>query len=97
MVVIVVVVPVVAVVLLSCSSLQSAAMSSAELLVSCNSEVGIRIDNCFFAAARNRIIYETLDLAHPANLLFREKCLDIVHLVVFCHCDYHDSTITSTS
>ena len=38
---------VVAVALLSHSSLQGAAMSSAELLVSCNSEVGIRIDNCF--------------------------------------------------
>ena len=47
MVVIVVVVLVVAVVLLCCSGLQSVAMSSAELLVSCNSEVGIRIDNCF--------------------------------------------------
>ena len=53
MVVVVVVVPVVSVlvvvvvVLVSCSSLQGAAMSSAELLVSCNSEVGIRIDNCF--------------------------------------------------
>ena len=54
MVVVVVVVPVVSVlvvlvtvVLLPCSSLQGAAMSSAELLVPCNSEVGIRIDNCF--------------------------------------------------
>ena len=43
----VLVVVAVAVVLLSCSSLQSAAVSSAELLVSCNSEVGIRIDTCF--------------------------------------------------
>ena len=54
MVVVVVVVPVVsvlvvavAVVLLSCRSLHGAAMSSAELSVPCNSEVGIRIDNCF--------------------------------------------------
>jgi hypothetical protein len=38
---------VVAVVLLSCGGLQSAAMPSAELLVSCNSEVGITIANCF--------------------------------------------------
>ena len=56
MVVVVVVVPVVSVlvvvvvvvvVLVYCSSLQGAAMSSAEFLVSCNSEVDIRIDNCF--------------------------------------------------
>ena len=53
MVVVVVVVPavsvlvVVVVVLVYCSSLQGAAMSSAEFLVSCNSEVDIRIDNCF--------------------------------------------------
>ena len=45
--VLVVVVVVVAVVRLSCSSLQGAAMSSAELSVPCNSEIGIRIDNCF--------------------------------------------------
>ena len=53
MVAVVVAVPVVSVlvvvivVVVSRSSLQGAAMSSAELLVSCNSEVGIRIDNCF--------------------------------------------------